>query len=103
MVYNCMSYAGCLTDWAPNCDREVLNKIKNNIPNNNEYRYYLQDNATKIMEASRKNYFCNTGDPSQTESGDCKWCCQCTKKNPFESFAPRWSESFYPEKPLRGG
>jgi hypothetical protein len=46
--------------------------------------------------------FCNTGDPSKSENTS-DGSCKCMKQNPFQSFAPRWSESYYPERPLRGG
>lgn len=38
-----------LTDYVPNCQRELNNYVANNIKNTSEYRKWLQMNGNNIM------------------------------------------------------
>jgi len=81
-------------------------KTKYNLPNNNDYRYFLQDNAVPMMQQSYQGNFCAVNAKS---APTCTYACQCTAQNPIKCFAPRWGsipgygETSYPERPIRLG
>lgn len=92
MVFNCMSDGRCLTDWRPICQTNAEEKMRHGISNNQDYRMYLQQNASQIMHQNMNNNFCVTTDSqlqNQNDSGHCQYCCACLRRNPYKSFAPR--------------
>ena len=79
MVFNCMSDGRCLTDWKPICDTNNLLKAQVGINNNNDFRSYLQENATKLIKKNMSGNFCYTDDPNN--KNNCSYCCSCMKQS----------------------
>jgi hypothetical protein len=55
MTYSLPTDFTKLTDYTPACAIDAKIMKDNNITDPNEYRMFLQRNATKIMEIQRKN------------------------------------------------
>ena len=50
MVRPGMSDGRCFTSYEQNCQKNAVTMIKHQIPDNNSYRKFLQENAAALMQ-----------------------------------------------------